>query len=258
MKELFSEARKQVDENGKPRFEFESGTVITFEHPEAFTGLLNQDFRDQMKLFLISGDSESGKSTFGKLGMSLGIANRVKVYKVIANLQEKGVLPSVLLPSEKRIHGFVYDPLGVASLIETNSRLQHIAISAIQKEFQEFDKSTGVKINVVEAIKHPWIVEGLRSSRFLRAVSVYIEAPLGLRIERQSRHVGMPVEEVADLVTEKDLWKDSMGNKIVKTMADIIISNVGSIEDYVATVENLLSVVAANTTNSRGIPSELS
>ncbi len=258
MKELFFDARKGVDEKGKPRFEFESGTTVVFKHPEVFAGMLNRRFQDQLKLLLISGDSESGKSTFGKLGMSLGYANRVKIYKVVANLQETGVLPSVLLPQEKRVHGFVYDPLGVANLIAMDSKLQRIAIPAIEQEFRDFDQRTGVKVNVVEAIKHPWIVDGLRSSRLLRAVSIYVEAPFGLRIERQTRHLGLPVEEVADLVTEKDLWKDSMGNQVVKTMADLIISNVGSIEDYVRVVTSLLSAVAASTKNSRGIPSELS
>lgn len=258
MKELFFDARKGVDEKGKPRFEFESGTVVSFKHPEILARVLNRSFQDRLKLLLISGDSESGKSTFGKLGMSLGYANRVKIYKVIANLQETGVLPSVLLPQEKRVHGFIYDPLGMSNLIEMNSKLQRVAIPAIEQEFLEFDKQTGVRVNVVEAIKHPWIVGGLRSSRLLSAVSIYVEAPLDLRIERQAGHLGLPVEEVANMVTEKDFWKDRMGNQVVKTMADLVISNVGSLEDYIKVVTSLLSVVATNTKNSRGVPSELS
>ncbi len=258
LKEIVADAMEGIDENGKPRFEFESGTALTFIHPKEFASMLNRNYQNQSKLFLISGDSESGKSTFGKLGMSFGFANRVKIYKVIANLQEAGVLPSVLLPQEKRAHGFVYDPLGVANLIGMDSELQRIAIPAIEQEFLEFNRQTGVNVNVVEAIKHPWIVKGLRSSRLLKAISIYVEAPLDLRIERQTRHLGLPVNEVADLVTEKDLWKDGMGNQVVKTTADLIISNVGSMEDYVKVVTGLLSVVTAHTKNSRGIPSELS
>jgi hypothetical protein len=64
-------------------FYTQSGLKVTINNPDACIQLLNPTNHNIPKFVLVSGRSESGKSTFGKTGIEQGLANRLKVYKFL-------------------------------------------------------------------------------------------------------------------------------------------------------------------------------
>ena len=256
--DLLPEIRRTKSLTGETQIIFDSGTAATLIRTENFKRFTETNLEETPRLVLLSGVSESGKSTLGNFGVESGKANRIKIYKVIANLQEANKLPAIMLPPEKRVHGFTYDPLAVATLIGENSEMQSEAGRFVEEEILKFHGQTDVLVDIVEAIKHPWIIQGLRSSNNLRTVSIFVEAPDELRVSREAQKLQISKEEVVKRIAEKDLWKDSMGNRVVREQADMIIDNKGSIEDYIELVDSLLSLANAYVTPHSGNTLELS
>lgn len=239
-------------------FVLSSGSSIVFNNERLTEALNDKKIVSLPKLLLVSGESESGKSTFGQFGLDNGLANRVKIYKIIANLQEAGLLPQLLLPPDQQTEMFKFDPLGVATAISGNPKLQSEASEKIINEFIKFHRQTDALVDVVETIKHPWIVEDLKSAKDLFAISVFVKAPEHSRILRESIRKDVPVGLIAEKVKEKDDWKNSMGNLVVESNADITIHNSGSKDDYLLIVDTLLSMMNSISNPHSGKTIELS
>ncbi len=183
-------------------------------------------------LILVSGTSESGKSHLGQKFVADKAGHRFKIYKTISDLMQSHGLPQV-----DGVEGF--DSVSFASHIQDNHELQAETTQRVAAEYLRIMKETGVRVGIVETLKHPWLVEELLARDDLRVVSLYIDAPFELRVSRQAKKRGISREVVALDVQEKDRHKSETGTDEIRGSADIVVWNAGTIETFDSFIETL-------------------
>jgi len=202
-------------------FKTTDGLMVKILNDENVRKALSLDNSEKPLVVFVSGTSESGKSTFGKLAVETGIAHRLKIYRTLAELAEEGILPKM----DK-------DPFTYATFLEGDPSLVEKAGQEIASRYINLMRSTDVPLAVVETIKHKWMVEHFRNNPNIRFLSIAIGADLEKRISREAEKTGKPVEEVRTEVLGKDEWKQALGSGDVLSTADIYILNNGSYDTY--------------------------
>lgn len=217
------------------------GLKVVINNPESFKNLISpENSRLPIALF-ISGTSESGKSTFGKLAVEAKIGHRLKIYATLADIRDE-VAPN----SEKTSYDY-------ATSLEADSDLSGKVAEEILDKYKKLMSETDVPIIVVETIKHQWMVDNFKTATDIRFLSIFIDADLEKRIERESTKTGKPMEKVRAEVLGKDEWKRELGTGSIDKLADVHIVNNGSFETYKTLVVSLLEAFRENSNNYSGI-----
>jgi shikimate kinase len=189
---------------------------------------------------MLSGTSESGKSTIGNTGLSAGLASRIKYLKVSSDI--------------------LIDELSSKNVIDTLTDMESLNLVTDEEYTQFVDElitrisimtSTRGGVSVVETLKHPRLVSALKNSPKVRALSVYVDADLESRIDRETIKTGLPRVVVAKKVNEKDMTKGSLGLEQIRRTADVLLYNDGSYEEYVAYAKSILNIFSDHTDISR-------
>jgi len=197
------------------------GLEVTILNAENVRNALLPENSEKPLVIFISGTSESGKSTFGKLAVKTGIAHRLKIYKTLAETAGEEDLPDM-----------EDNPFNYATSLESNPRLIEKAGQRIISKYVNLMLETDVPAAIVETIKHKWMVGCFRSNPNIRFLSIVIDADLEKRIRREATKTGRPIEEVRADVLKKDEWKQELGSKDVESTADVYILNNGDYNTY--------------------------
>lgn len=231
------------------RMEFETtdGLKVKILSKENVRKALFSGNSEKPLVVFVSGTSESGKSTFGKLAVETGIAHRLKIYKTLAELAEEGILPEM----DK-------DPFTYATSLESDPGLVEKAGQEIASRYINLMQGTDVPLAVVETIKHRWMVKCFRSNPDIRFLSLAIDAGLERRISREAEKTGEPVEEVRTEVLRKDEWKQALGSEDVWSTADIYILNNGNYNTYEEMAISFLETLRNSTRVYSGDPHDYS
>ena len=224
------------------------GLVVKINSPEAFRGFFSVENLDKPALIILSGTSESGKSTFGKLSVELGIGHRLKIYKAVRELAEAGKLPNI----------DELNPFDYASWLESDESLTRRASQEISSKYIQLMQETDVPIGVAETIKHPWMVTELKKIPTIKTLSLFIDADLNRRVDREVIKTGRDVQEVRYSVSEKDRWKETFGTAKVKDLSDVVIVNDGNYETYIRFVKSFLELLRRRSKPYSGIAREYS
>lgn len=209
----------------KNRLRTTDGLEVDVRDTEAFKHFFSRELIAIPSYILISGTSESGKSTFGKLAVASNIGHRLKVYRTLADLVDDGILPKN--PNKPKSSPFDY-----ATWLEENPDLMRLAAQHIVSHYLELARETDVHTAVVETVKHSWIITELRRIRQIRTISLYIDADFDQRVSRQSNKTGGDFAATRESVIEKDSWKLILGTADVKELCDTWVTNDGEYETY--------------------------
>lgn len=236
---------------GKDWESIASGQRVEFKSPDGLeVKILNVDNvkealsaqnSDKPLLIFVSGTSESGKSTFGKLAVQSGIAHRLKIYKTLAELSGAEGLPEM-----------TGNPFDYATLLEVDSGKIEKAGHEIASRYVSLMQETDVPIAVVETIKHKWMAEQFRRNPDIRFLSVLIDADLEQRVAREAKKTGKPLDEVRAEVLRKDDWKQALGSEDVGSTADIYVLNNGDYETYEQMITSFLETLRGSTQTYSG------
>ncbi|RJR24340.1 hypothetical protein C4578_03065 [Candidatus Microgenomates bacterium] len=211
------------------------GLEVKILNPENIKNVLSQANFSKPLFIFISGTSESGKSTFGKLAVKTGIAHRLKIYKTLAEMSGEKGLPEM-----------VDNPFNYATSIATNQELVEEVSNKILENYVGLMQQTDIPIAVVETIKHQWMVEQFRGDSSIRFLSIFIDADLEKRIVRESKKSGKSIDIVRSEVHKKDVMKQTLGSEEVENSADIYISNNGSLESYEDMILSFLKILRSH------------
>lgn len=190
-------------------------------------------------LVFVSGTSESGKSTMGKIAVENGLGHRLKIYKTLAELVKGGTLPS-------DSSGSKFNPFDYASWLQRDPSLLQQSCNLVAERYVSLMASTKVSIAVVETIKHPWMITEFAKAGNLRLLSLYIDADLDLRVRRQAEKTDTDIEVMRQEVLKKDEWKRELGSIGVKDVSDGFIQNNGSYQSYDTFIKALLTSIKDN------------
>lgn len=224
---------------GENKLQTTDGLVIDIRDLGTFKRFLSKKSPDYPSLILISGTSESGKSTFGKLAVASNIGHRLKFYRTLADLVDEGLLPRN--PDKSSSNPFDY-----ATWLEDNITLARLAAQSITSRYLELMRETDVPIAVVETIKHPWIITELRRIDQVRSFLFFIDADFEKRVTRQAAKTGKDLVTTKYSVSGKDSWKLSLGTTGVKELSDAWITNNGSYGTYEQFVLSFLQLTQEN------------
>ena len=192
-------------------------------------------------VFLVAGPSESGKSHFGETFWKLG-GGRIKILKVVADLQDEGEIPITADPREVLVReGNPWE----------GARQQ--VLEYIAKMLQSRD----VLAAAVESISYPKIVTAFRKrSSLIRALTIYFNPPKEVRVVREAKAKGLPKETVKKMVEKKDVLKKELGLDMAREMADILVVNAGPISIFDEFIGNLFKLSLKAVRKYNGSPFE--
>jgi hypothetical protein len=95
----------------------------------------------------------------------------------------------------------------------------------------------------VESLHDPLIPAALKLMIGDRFKIVFIETDERVRISRAAKELGIPYDQAAIVVTEKDFIKKRRGAETVRSIADWIIDNSSEgVEESLATFSSLLGL----------------
>ncbi|MDD3735131.1 MAG: hypothetical protein PHO31_01500 [Candidatus Pacebacteria bacterium] len=238
---------EQVGASGQTEVETTDGLRIIINNPEAYRRAMSPENSEKPVVLFISGTSESGKSTFGKLAVESGIGHRVKIYATLADVRdEMGAVSDE--PTS-------YD---YGTRIASDSSLTDETAKRILNKYKQLMNETGVPIVVVETIKHQWMVDRFKQFSDIRFLSIFIDADLEKRIEREAKKTGKPLDLVRAEVLDKDEWKRELGSESIDKVADIHVVNNGSFNTYRTMVVSFLEALKDNSQDYSGIPIDFS
>lgn len=164
------------------------------------------------KVFLISGMSESGKSTTGKYLDSKG----VKRLKIVTFLRQ-------VMESEGATGDFAQwnD--------ESEKRRPDWLSRKFVEEFERHCQAQRIRYCCLESLYRPSFAQSIRAGLPSRVVVVFVDIPQDLRITRQMTRQNLPSIEVArEYILPRDQQKEERGTPRVKDIADEIIDNSGT------------------------------
>ncbi len=176
------------------------------------------------RLFSLGGLSECGKSIAGQYLASHGVL-RIKIARLLADVGRE-----LLLDPD--------DPTFTDQLYTSHASIAlSMFIECVAKHMVE----RGVQLASLESMYRSQTAIFLKDVLGQRMVHTFIEAPLELRIEREWRKLGgEPREAVACRVREKDAMKQRLGVPQLRPLADVVLDNSGSLQDYRSQLDRLL------------------
>lgn len=197
------------------------GLSLRVARPENLRRILTAQTPFPYFLLLLSGTSESGKSYMGRLLLKAGVASRIKLLRVVRELQERGILPRL------QDHTGKLDPNLVLNDLVSPHYPNAETIFAKLKEL-----ITETPIAVVETIKHPLVIETARLDDSFAVLSIFIDASRHHRLEREAAKTGKSTLELNTAISKKDREKAAYGNTQIERIADLVIINNGTLEAY--------------------------
>ena len=195
---------------------------------EVFAGKDEDQPNPDRVLILLAGTSESGKSHFGKHFFESKTGNKLKFYKLLR-------LTSGYQPWSETEES--PDPFKYAHWLAERPRERLAAFREVFGQVEEIEDESRCTISSMETIKHPWIVEAFRSLPNTKVISVFIDAPLDARVQREALKTQRPVAEIHKRTVSKDAEKDEYGNEGVRNGADLVVINGGTVHEYNRFVE---------------------
>lgn len=230
--------------------ETRTGLMLSIKEPRRLQSTFNADLNYPL-LHIMSGTSESGKSTFGNRLQHNKIATRYKILTAVAYLQKKDYLPS-------QTGGSGNDPMNLLDYIEKNYTKTQEERLLIVRRVQEHLEEIDTPIAVIETVKHPWLIKDFTLYPKLRAISYFITADINKRTSRESLKRGTSYQDTLQDIKDKDATKNRFGNSQIEYLADITIRNNGSIEEYKNLIDAIGQLSLETTRPFAGIPIQYS
>lgn len=176
------------------------------------------------RLFSLGGMSECGKSHAGRYFDANGV-RRIKIGRVLAEVGSDLGLDTTAPEFTERL----YDEHADTALL------------AFLKRVAEEMRREGVERASLESMYRGQLATWLKGQLGERMVNIFIEAPLELRIERERlKRPGSERESVAAEVWAKDESKRQRGVPNLRAIADLVIDNSGSAEEYERELDRIL------------------
>jgi dephospho-CoA kinase len=177
------------------------------------------------KVFLLSGMSESGKSTAGKYLDSKGV-KRLKIVTFLKRVMEA--------------EGISGD-FAQWNFDTENQRPDWLAQRFVE-EFERYCQEQQITYCCLESLYRPTFAESMRLALPTRVVVVFVDIPQEQRIIRQMNRQGLPsIEAAREYILPRDHKKEIWGTPLVKDMADEIIDNSGTVEDLYGRLDTMLN-----------------
>jgi|SRR3989344_2569614 len=220
------------------RLDTPDGFSIDVRSTQAFRDSFCELHQNLPLTFMMSGTSESGKSHFGTTLVKEGVATRFKILRLTRELFTGAVdNPAKFLEN-----------LPPAERDEIGKKI----VSGVCSKLVQFD----TPIATIETISYPWLVQAFKEYQGIRALSIFIDAPLAMRTRRESKKRGLDQVEIAQSISLKDANKMSSGLEEIREITDIIVANAGSIQTYTDFVRNLGNLALIYTPKFSGTPFE--
>jgi cytidylate kinase len=201
---------------------------------------------------LLSGPSESGKSTFGLQLLEDGLANRIKMLRVIREAQEQSRLPRQF--GEDRPIGVAeHDPKKLLKSVRHDKDKSQI-VQILKEQTLALMQQHDCPITVLESINSGWIISGLRQFADIRTLSVYIDSPTRVRITREAEAERVTLRKMAAEVIFKDIDKRSLGLTGIPALSDIYIKNEATIQVFRQFTHEVGVTVNKHTRDYSGTP----
>ncbi len=176
------------------------------------------------RLFSLGGMSECGKSHAGRYFDAHGV-RRIKIGRVLAEVGRDLGLDTTAPEFTERL----YAQHGDTTLLAFLERV----VDEMRRE--------GVERASLESMYRCQLATWLKGQLGERMVNIFIEAPLELPIEREWRkRPGSERESIAAEVRAKDQSKRQRGVPNLRAIADLVIDNSGSAEEYERELDRIL------------------
>ena len=168
------------------------------------------------RLFSLGGLSECGKSHAGRYFDERGI-RRIKIGRVLAETgRELGLDPDA--------EGFT------ATLYRDHAA---VVLPGFLRRVADEMAANGTRRASLESMYRRELATFLKRALGPRMINIFIEAPLALRIDREWRAKGDADRATVERrVLAKDALKRERGVQALRAVADMVIDNSGSADDY--------------------------
>lgn len=170
-----------------------------------------------IKIISLGGLSDCGKSSAGIFFESLGI-KRLKIVTF-----EETIMKNRGFDTTKGLKDEYFEYL---YLNENKESTLEEFLELISKYMIE----NNIAIASLESMYRPEMVNYLKGNLRDRYISIFIEAPLEKRLEREwnKRKGDVEFNELKKLTTKRDIFKNTLGASDVKLISDYVIDNSGS------------------------------
>lgn len=176
------------------------------------------------RLFSLGGLSECGKSFAGQHFASHGVL-RIKIARVLADVGRHLLLD----PDDPTFTDHLYSRHVSTALPLFLERVAHLMVEK------------GAQRASLESMYRPQMAVFLKETLGPRMVHIFIEAPLDLRIEHAWRKMQKGSrEDLALRIREKDDMKRRLGVPQLRAMADVVLDNSGTLQDYQCRLDEVL------------------
>lgn len=231
-----------ISQRGETELRTFDGLSLKVNNLPLFRNMFVSPKPQQKPTFIfVSGTSESGKSTLGKIAVETGLGHRLKIYKTLAELVDEGALV-------RNPDNIASNPFDYATWLQDQPSLLSKACELIADRYIGLIAQTDVPLAVVETIKHPWMATEFARRGDLIIASLYIDADLDQRVAREAAKTGIDPTKMRQAVLEKDLWKDELasGASNMEGVSDAIIRNDGSYASYDTFIRSFLALIRNN------------
>lgn len=178
---------------------------------------------DSMKIFMLSGMSESGKSSAGRYFESNGVP-RLKIRDILFRMYQK----------TDRSVGFE----SWSWTIENQGSPFYASFAQEAIALMSEIKCNYISLESLHGIK---MAGGLKDVLDDRLKIIFIDIPFEVRVRRQMGRAGLTDESYARaLLLERDQQKLLQGTPEIKKIADYIVDNSGQIEDLYELLNRIL------------------
>ena len=186
---------------------------------------MDEDLFRGKTVFALTGMSECGKSTVGRYLDLRGIP-RLKIVRLFEQVRSKQAPGDELYQFIKK--GEERDPYALWD-------------SFVNELLAEMDVQK-VSIASIESLYGGGLGPYLKHRIGDRFCIIYIDIPLGIRLQRQMQRGGLTnIEEAKDILLPRDKVKANSGIPALKEIADEVIDNSGTIEDLYWAIDKIIA-----------------
>lgn len=251
--ELLDDLLMQTIEHrvGKSEIRCTDGFSFKIEHPDEVAKTFDKSRSHLPLVILMSGPSESGKSTFGRVLSSERVATRFKILRLVRELSEQSKIPPhPKLGSE--------DPILLLQHIHGHGEEHEISVGrtivdGVIEKLEKWD----TPIAVVETISFPWLIKAFKRHEGIRSLSVFLNPNRNLRIAREAEKENLTLADAAKFTDLKDKAKAIAGVWEIREMADIVVfNNAPTTREFTLLVKSLGQLGLSYSRAFTGIPHE--
>ena len=178
---------------------------------------------EEQQIFMLSGMSESGKSTAGRYFENRGVP-RLKIKDILSLIYEK---------SDKTVE---FDPW--SWLVEDQGDIFYCAFTQEALDLMRELRCNAISLESLHGIK---MARGLKAALGDKLKIIFIDVPFKVRVRRQMLRAHLSSElEASEMLRRRDQEKALQGTPEIQAMADYTIDNSGSIEELYLSLERIL------------------